>query len=179
MINFGNVVTVGIGGFIVPFVLMVVLVVISVLKGGGTNLIRLVASIVSVTAVTTAVLLWMPLEMTWASIMARFVIGILAGAISYVVCADRVSSVTGALGGIVWGNLVASLISYFLGGADAIVLGSAVVFDSIVLAMVFAVVLAMVTKQMRIGSGMHAGAGAEFAEDNEPDKWDKYDHHLD
>ena len=178
MVSFGSEVVVGIGGFIVPFVLMIVLVVLSVIKGGGTNVVRLVASIASITAVTTAVLTWMPTDVTWVAILSRFVIGILAGAISYVICADRISSVTGAIGGVVWGNLAAAMIAYFFGNADAIVLGSGLVYDAIIIGMVFAVVLAMVANQMRVGHNSHARANAEFADENDTENWNKFDDHM-
>jgi len=176
MIRFGNLFTVGIGGFIVPFVLMIVMVV---LVGFNSNLFRLAAAIIAVSAVSTAVLVFMPLEITWVSIIARFVIGALAGAIAYAICPDRLSSVTAALGGVVWADISAALTNYFIGATDVITLGGAVVFDAIIIGITFAVVLALVTRQMGVNHNANATGGIEAAKDEDDKDWNKYDSYLD
>lgn len=175
MISFGTTVSIGIGGFIAPAVLAVVL---TILVGFNMDLLRTGAAMLATAAITIAVTLWMPMNTTWLSVLATFVIGLLCGAVSYVICYNRLSSAAGAVGGIVLGNLTAQLILYFTGGSGTIVLGNSVVFDSFVIAMVFAVMLSSVSNRMLIGRTNRAGANVEAAQDNDEESMKDFDDYL-
>ena len=162
-VYFGSAFALGIGGFIVPLVLSVVL---TVFAGGGMTLLRTATAMLATAAITVAVTVWMPAGNVWLSVLASCTAGVLGGAISYAVCSSRVSSAAGSVGGIVLGNIIGQFIAYYTGMTNVFYLGSAMIFDASVIALVFSVLLAVVADRYRVNRTTHQNAGTEAAEDN-------------
>lgn len=173
LISFGNVVYVGIGGFIVPSVLAVLL---TIFVGFNVQLLRTVTAMVVNAAITVAVIVWMPVDTMWLSVLATFAIGLLTGAVAYAICGSRLSSAAGAIGGVVIGNVIGQMVNYFTGMSGSMVFGGSLIFDAVVISLVFSVMLASVTAEMRNSSGLRAQAGTESAKDNDikDDEFDDY-----
>lgn len=163
MIYIGGAFAFGIGGFVVPLVLSVVL---TVFAGWGMTFLRTATAMLATAAITVAVTVWMPVNNVWMSVLASCTIGLLGGAVSYAICSNVTSSAAGCVGGIVIGNIIGQFIVYFTGMVTTYVLGGSMIFDATVIGLVFAVMLACVAKQYRANHSVHYGAGAEAGEDN-------------
>lgn len=130
------------------------------------TLLRTATAMLATAAITVAVTVWMPAGNVWLSVLASCTAGVLGGAISYAVCSSRVSSAAGSVGGIVLGNIIGQFIAYYTGMTNVFYLGSAMIFDASVIALVFSVLLAVVADRYRVNRTTHQNAGTEAAEDN-------------
>ncbi|MDD7158696.1 MAG: hypothetical protein PUH99_06910 [Firmicutes bacterium] len=172
MIYFGSAFALGIGGFIVPLVLSVVL---TVFAGFGMTFLRTATAMLATAAITVAVTVWMPLSSVWMSVLASCTIGILGGAVSYAICQSRISSAAGSVGGVVLGNIIGQFIVYFTGISTVFTLGGSMIFDASVITLVFSVILASVAYEGKTTKRMQSHSAAEAGEDNaDMDEFDDF-----
>ncbi len=166
-----------VGGFIVPSVIMFALLAVLISRGG---LLRGVASMLAVTAVTTALLLIMPTYTTGYEILTVFVVGLVAGAVAYMVSRTPSSALFGVVGGLVLGNVIVTMMEYFNGNAEVFVLGQSVIYNAMFVGVIFAFCLAeiavMAVKMMNEenrhttrSSSYEAGKDNNFDRDDDDD----------
>jgi len=136
-IRFSENFSINIGGFIAPLTVMVVL--LSIAKN-RSEAFRAVVSCLAVAAVAVATrMLLTPLNASLI-LAASLIVGFVGGAAAFLSGHTRVATVSSAIGGIVLGDLIIGLIRFFAGG-EAISLGTQGVFDSIIIATVFGLLL--------------------------------------
>lgn len=160
---FGNSFAIGIGGFVVPLILSIVL---TVFAGWGMRFLRTATAMLATAAVTVVVMVWMPIGNVWMSVLSSCVIGLLGGAISYAICSTATSSAAGCVGGVIIGNVVGQIIVFATGMNNVFFLGGPMIFDATVIGLVFSVMLACVSKEYKSNRASHLNAGTEASEDN-------------
>ncbi len=176
-ISVGTEFTMSVGGFIVPSIIMFALLAVLIVRGG---VLRGVASMLAVTAVTTALLLIMPTYNTGYEILTVFVVGLVAGAVAYMVSRTPSASLFGVVGGLVLGNVIVTMMEYFTGNMAVFMLGQSVIYNAIFVGIIFAFCLAeiavMAVKMMgeenrhsRRSSSFEAGEDSSFDRDDNDD----------
>lgn len=152
-IRFSDVFSMNVGGFIMPVIGMFALLAILVKKNA---VLRGVAAMLAVTAATTGLLLVMPVNNMGMQVLTAFTIGLIGGALAFIIGRTRSASVFGILGGIALGDLIFCLIDYYAVTGAAFTLGRSVVYNSIFVAVIFALCLAEIA--IRAGRAMGEAA---------------------
>jgi len=136
-IVFGTALSISIGGFIAP--LVVVIVLLGVAKNRSESF-RAVVAMLAVASVAVATrMLLAPLNASLI-LAASLIIGFVGGASAFLAGHTRVASVSSAIGGIILGDVIIGLIRFFVGG-DMVVLGAQGVFDSLIIAAIFSLLV--------------------------------------
>lgn len=145
-VTIGSAFAMNIGGFAVPLVLTVAL---AVFIGWNAELFRagLATLAVASTAVATRMLL-LPTS-TALMITASLIVGFVGGAVAFIIGRTRAATLTAALGGIVLGDVITSVVYRYFVDGSAVALGTRGVFDSLVIAAVFGVLLSEVIASIR------------------------------
>ena len=117
------------------FVLLVVLI-------RNNAVLRGVAAMLSVVAATVGLLLIMPVNNTGMIVLTSFVLGLISGALAFIIGRTRVASLFAVTGGIAVGDVIFCLLDYFVITGGAFTLGRVVVYNSIFVAALFALCLA-------------------------------------
>lgn len=138
-IPFSRVFSMNVGGFILPVLAMAALLVVLVRQNA---VMRGIAAMLAVVAVTTGLLLVMPMGNTGMRILTAFTIGLVSGALAFIIGRTRAASIFAVTGGIAVGDLIFCLLDYFVINGLAFELGRAVVYNSIFIAAIFALCLA-------------------------------------
>lgn len=131
---------ISVGGFMLPIIAMFAL--LAVLKKEH-SVFRGVAGMLTIIAITTALLLVMPAYSFWTRALTIWVIGLISGAVAFLVSGTRGASVFAVLGGIAVGDLIYTLIRYYVYGA-AVTLGGSTVYNAMFLAALLALCLAQI-----------------------------------
>ena len=95
-IRFSDVFSMNVGGFIMPVIGMFALLAILVKNNA---VLRGVAAMLAVTAATTGLLLVMPVNSMGMQVLTAFTIGLIGGAIAFIIGRTRSASAFGILGG--------------------------------------------------------------------------------
>lgn len=164
-IGIGGAFTMNIGGFIVPVVLTVAL---AVLIGWNQELFRCgVATLAVASAAIAARMLIMPVS-AGLTVTASVIVGFVGGAVAYIIARTRLATIAASLGGIVLGDIVTSLVYRYFVDGSAVALGTRGVFDSLVIAAVFAILLVEVVGTIRKSAAVPAAIPAfEAGEDTD------------
>lgn len=168
-----------VGGFVLPVVASIALIGLLIRHGG---VLRSIAGMLAVVAVTVGLMVVMPMGNIWMRMLAAWVIGLVAGAVAFLVARTRASSAFAVLGGVAVGDLIYSLISYFAYRAGVVTLGGDVAYNSIFVGVLFALILAEAAVRLGKSVGSAAATGRrgtnyEAAKDEKFDSPDKdYDH---
>jgi len=125
-ISFGGVFYMNVGGFILPILAMFVLLVVLIRNN----------------AATVGLLLIMPVNNTGMIVLTSFVLGLISGALAFIIGRTRVASLFAVTGGIAVGDVIFCLLDYFVITGGAFTLGRVVVYNSIFVAALFALCLA-------------------------------------
>ncbi len=137
-IRFGSAFSVNISGFLIPVVLVVLF---SAIIGFNSDLSRAYLASVAVAGVAVAVrMLIMPTNFA-SVITASVIVGLVGGAVAYLIGMTRISTIIAAVAGIVMGDIVVNILNRFVLSGAPFALGSSGVFDSIIIAAVFGVLL--------------------------------------
>ncbi|MCL2675911.1 MAG: DUF1614 domain-containing protein [Firmicutes bacterium] len=157
-LTIAGVLTVNWGGFVVPLVIMAVLMV---LMRGKDQIMRAVLAIFAVAAVAVATR--MLIEPTRGALIlaASLIIGFLGGTAAYLAGQSRLGSLTGAIGGIILGDIITNFLYVYVFSGYEFMLGSYGVFDSIVIAGVFAIVLYEAISAIKRTAERRNGIGAK------------------
>ena len=138
-ISFGGVFYMNVGGFILPILAMFVLLVVLIRNNA---VLRGVAAMLSVVAATVGLLLIMPVNNTGMIVLTSFVLGLISGALAFIIGRTRVASLFAVTGGIAVGDVIFCMLDYFVITGGAFTLGRVVVYNSIFVAALFALCLA-------------------------------------
>ena len=161
---------VSVGGFILPIIASIVL---AVMLARNNALLRGIVAMLAVVALTTGLLLVMPTRTMGLRVLTSIVIGIIAGAVGFIIGRTRSASVFSVLSGVAVGNLIYSLIDYFFISGSTVILGSSVVYNAIFVSVLFALVVAEASVVMeRSGSVRYRrrNTNFEFSEDRRFDE---------
>lgn len=168
-IRIGTMFSMNIGGFLLP---LSVTVFLMIMLGANSNLAKSVLALLAVASVAISTrMLMMPTSMGM-QIGASIIVGIVGGAVAYLIAKSRLGTLAAAMGGIVLGDIVVSLVYRFVTETtgNVLMLGVNGVFDSLIIASVFGVLLAEVIGfARRMASDRRISAGVvqtESAEDN-------------
>lgn len=126
---------IGVAGFILPIVSAILIMVLLVQRGGVA---RGLVAMLAVVAVTTVLLLVMPMRTGGLRVLTAITIGVVGGAIAFIIGRTRAASAFAVLSGVAVGNLVYALIDYFAMNAAAITLGPSTVYNAVIVATMFA-----------------------------------------
>ena len=178
-IRLGRVGYISVGGFILPIVASVILAIRLVVKNG---LWRALIAMVAVVAITTGLLLVMPMRTTGLRVLTFIAVGMVSGAVAFIIGRTRMASVFALLSGIPVGNLVSSLISYFILDAGSIALGWSVVYNALFLSVIFALVLSEIAYVTGKSSGSYTtqkrSLNFEAGRDEQKEEYDNFDDDL-
>ena len=173
-IPIGTRLSLNVGGFIIPAVFIVILFSVTPAKGGAGAW-RGIISALAVAGVTVAVrMLIRPEAAGGLLIVTAAVTGLLGGIVAYLAGGTRLGTLSGAVGGIMLGDIANNLILRFLDGAN-VTLGARGVFDSIILAAVTGIVILEIVEAIKRTMGeknitstalnTEAAEDARFADD--------------
>ncbi|MDE7464103.1 MAG: hypothetical protein K2M48_03645, partial [Clostridiales bacterium] len=161
-------VTVNAAGFIVPVALAVLFFVLSGKTREAGHSIVAASAVLSV-YVAVRLLLSMVVMDTIVSIIA----GILCGATAFVVGKTKLAALSGVFAGVPLGVVTSTVVEMISYGTP-IQLGSPAVFDVVVLAAVFAVVIFEIVAAVKRASNAKRSVAAEAAEEFDPEEYKKY-----
>lgn len=139
VIPFGGAFNMNVGGFIMPMLAMFALLYVII---RAKNVWRGFAAMLAVIAISTALLLIMPLDGMGWQVLTAFVIGVISGSVAYLVTMNSAASVFAVTGGVALGDLIYCLIDRFAMNGGVFTLGTAVVYNSIFVAAFIALAIA-------------------------------------
>lgn len=175
-INIFNAVTVNIGAFVVPLVIMII--ILAAIKN-KSDIFKGVISIFAVASVAIAARMLIEPLNTSLILASSLIIGFVGGAVAFLAAQNRLPSLVAAFGGIALGDIVVGLLHRFMGGISPLALGGYGVFDSIIIAAVFSLILnEAITAIKRVNFGKkikqkslnlaEAGQDIQISLNNEP-----------
>lgn len=166
-VTFG-VVTVDIAGFVAPIVFAIAFFV---LAGRSREAIRALVAMSAVAALFVAVRLL--IDPIASDIVSALTVGFLCGATAYLVAKTKVSALAAIFGGFPLGEGVAALVGFFTAGTP-VLLGSAALYDAVILAAVFSVALYETVAAIKRTMNHRARVMAETANEFDADEYKKY-----
>ncbi len=168
-VRFSSVLTMNVGGFILPVIAMLLLIVPMV---RSSSVWMGIVGMLAVTAATVGLLFVMPIGSAGFRVLTAITIGLVVGAIAFIIGRHRSAAVFAVMGGVTLGNLIYALLQYFVLDAVNIALGTSVIYNSIFLGTIFALALAVAA--MRTGrdvaSHRRRSLNFEASEDREFDE---------
>ena len=138
-LSFGSALTVNLGGFLIPLAIMAVFLFRCDSMG---ERLKALLSIAAVAAVCVAVRMLIPGTSAGLAVTISVVTGFVGAAVACMVAGTRVSALAGVVGGVVLGDIVTSLAYRFFIDGSIVSLGTAGAFDSVIIGVVFAVIIA-------------------------------------
>ncbi len=137
-ITIGGVFSLNFGGFLVPLIIITVLMAI---MKSGAEVLRSLLAIVAVAAVAVATR--MLIEPTDGALIlaSSLIIGFVGGGVAFLVGQTRLSTLAAAMGGIILGDIIINFVYTFVVGGYVFALGSYGVFDSIIIASIFGILI--------------------------------------
>jgi uncharacterized protein (DUF697 family) len=144
-IRIGGRVSLSVGGFIIPVVLIAVILIVSPAK---KDALRSAIAIIAVAGITIAVRMLIVANTNSMQLVTAAVLGLCAGIAAYLAGGSRAATLVGAFGGIILGDVAVNLVRFFVYGFD-IALGGFGTFDAIVLAAVVGVALLEIVEAMK------------------------------
>lgn len=138
-LSFGSVLTVNLGGFLIPLAIMTVFLFRC--NSAGERL-KALLSVAAVAAVCVAVRMLIPGTSAGLAVTISVVTGFVGAAVACMVTGSRVAALAGVLGGVVLGDIVTSLVYRFFIDGSVVSLGTAGAFDSVIIGVVFTVIIA-------------------------------------
>ena len=154
-----------VGGFIIPVIFLVILLSVSPIK---KDMLRAVLAVIAVAGVTVAVRMLIRPGSDGLFLVTMAVTGILGGITAYLAGGTRLSTLFGAGGGILLGDIVNNTIAHVM-YKTTMALGTRGVFDSIVTAAIVGIVLLEAVEAIKRATGekttLITTLNAEAAED--------------
>lgn len=137
-ITIGKVFSLNVGGFLVPLVIMTVLMLI---MKSGSEILRGILGIISVASVAVATRMLIEPTIGALILASSLIIGFVGGMVAFLVGQSRLAALASAMGGIVLGDIIINFLYTFVIGGYNFSLGSLGVFDSIIIASIFSILL--------------------------------------
>lgn len=166
-IRFSSVVSMNCGGFIVPLAVAVALMALC----DRNDIVAAIFAEIAVAgvAIATRVLL-LPVNNGIITV-ASLVIGFVGGLVAYIICGKVTPILSACFGGIILGDIAINFIYYFAIGGYDFALGTRGVFDSLIIASVFSVIICEGIGLIRRGVNRNRSAlSVESAEDTTFDR---------
>ena len=120
--------------------------------------------------------------------LTSFVIGLISGALAFIIGRTRVASLFAVTGGIAVGDVIYCLLDYFVISGGAFTLGRAVVYNSVFVAALFALCIAEIVVMTGKSMGEHrtekrnlnfeASEDRSFNGKSSDDDYDRFDDEL-
>ena len=155
-----------ISGFAVPLVVFVILLTLAAKSG---NALRTVLALVIVAMSTVALRLLIGVNSATLVLVSSLLIGFVGGTLAYLAAGSRIGTLAGAIGGCVLGDVVSAGFMRMFYGVETYTIGGFGIFDSLVIAAVFGLVVAeLVSAVRRMTENRRAaarGLDAEAGED--------------
>lgn len=163
------------GGFVVPIIGMIVLMAYI---GWNRTLLKVVFAELVIAAIAIATRVLILPETTGMILAASLIVGFVGGAVAFLINGSRLGTLASVMGGIVLGDLIVNLIYVFGIGGYVFSMGTRGVFDSIIIACVFGILLleAVVTARRTASNNRvaHSSMNAESADDIGKDEFNDY-----
>lgn len=150
-IKIAGVLEINVGGFIIPFILSIIMMF---MIGWNLGLVRAILSSLAVASVAVGTrMLIMPSSMGM-QILAAVIIGILGGLVAFVIGKSRLVTLESAIGGVVLGDIIISVLYSVVTGttAGSLRLGVFGTFDAFVISGVVAIMLVEIVDMVRTKS---------------------------
>lgn len=148
-IRIGSAFEMNVSGFLIPIVLVVLF---SVMVGFNSDLARAFVAMVAVAGVAVATGMLISTTTLAGQVTASVIIGFVGGAVAYLIAMTRLSTLIASIGGIVIGDIIVSLLNYFVVptvSVSAVSLGTQGTFDAIILAAVFGIIMVEAVSAMK------------------------------
>lgn len=139
VIRFSNMMSMSVGGFILPVLAMLALFVILIRT---SDVMRGIASMLIVAAITFGLLLIMPSATTGQTVFSALLMGVVIGTFAFIVARSRTGAVFGIMGGAALGDLIFCLVDYYAISGGAFTLGSSLVYNTLFFAVIISACLA-------------------------------------
>lgn len=161
-------VTIDVAGFIAPLVFAVAFFVLACRSREGM---RALVAMSAVAALFVAVRLL--IDPIASDIVSALILGFLCGATAYLVAKTKVSALAALFGGFPLGEGIAALVGFLTAGTP-VMLGSAALYDSVILASVLSVALYETVAAIKRTMNNRAKVMAETANEFDPDEYKRY-----
>lgn len=167
---------INVGGYIIPILLSIALLIKVINR---ENLASALVAMFAVVITTAVILMFMPTTTTLWAVFCSLEIGIVGGAVAYFITKRPIESVFALTSGVCVGNLVFALVNYFAWGSAVFSLGNPVVYNGLLVAVLFVVcahqILEMMGKSFDDGtSRRRTRASFEAGKDNRHENDDDY-----
>ena len=157
-----------VGGFAVPLVVFVILLTLAAKSG---NALRTVLALVIVAMATVALRLLVGVNNATLVLVSSLLIGFVGGTLAYLAAGSRIGTLAGAIGGCVLGDVVSAGFMRMFYGVETYTIGGFGIFDALVIAAVFGLVVAEIVAAVRrmtenrraAARGLDAEAGEDVA----------------
>ncbi|MCL2234112.1 MAG: hypothetical protein FWC11_06400 [Firmicutes bacterium] len=153
-IRIGDNFSMNVSGFMLPILMTVILFALiggrrSVATKNTYEGLRAFFAIIAVAGVAVATRLLMAPTNFASVITSSVIIGLVGGVAAYLVGMSRLATLTGAVGGIMLGDVIVNLVQHYSFGRDYFAFGASGVFDSIVLASVVGILVLSAISALR------------------------------
>ncbi len=148
-IRIGSAFEMNVSGFLIPIVLVVIF---SVMIGLNSDLTRAYLAMIAVAGVAVATGMLINVTTLAGQITASVIMGFVGGAVAYLIAMTRLSTLIASIGGIVIGDIIVSLLNYYVVptvAVSSVSLGTQGTFDAIILAAVFGIIMVEAVAAMK------------------------------
>lgn len=148
-IKIGSAFEMNVSGFLIPILLVVIF---SAILGVNSDLSRAYIAMVAVAGVAVATGMLISTTTLAGQIVASVIIGFVGGAVAYLIAYTRLSTLIASIGGIVLGDIIVSLLNYFVVptvSVSSVSLGTQGTFDAIIIAAVFGIIMVEAVAAMK------------------------------
>lgn len=158
-------VSIGIGGFIIPLIVSVILIS---LTRRSTNAWRLLPAVALTAFITAGLRLLFRPESAEMILTSSLVAGFACGALAFVITDSRISILIASIAGITLGDIIGSSVLFAIADGKVLYFGAYGTFDSLMIACAFGLVLyeaVAALKKVRISKAARLNLNTEAAED--------------
>ena len=148
-IRIGSSFEMNVSGFLIPIVLVVLF---SAMIGFNSDLARAYLAMIAVAGVAVATGMLIGTTTLAGQITASVILGFVGGAVAYLIAMTRLSTLIASIGGIVIGDIIVSLLNFFVvpsATQGVVSLGTQGTFDAIILAAVFGIIMVEAVSAMK------------------------------
>ena len=170
-IKIGSAFEMNVSGFLIPVLLVVIF---SAILGANSDLSRAYIAMVAVAGVAVATGMLISNTTLAGQITASVIMGFVGGAVAYLIASTRLSTLIASIGGIVLGDIIVSLLNYYVvssAAVSSVSLGTLGTFDAIIIAAVFGIVMVEAVAAMKRTVSRKRVAGSalsmEISEEND------------
>lgn len=154
-----------VGGFIVPLIIMIVL---EAVMGAGGEMGRSFISMIAVASVAVATRMLIEPQTGGMILAASLIVGLVGGAVAYLVAQTRLAVIASVMGGIVLGDVITNFIYRYVLEYN-FALGTDGVFDSLIIGSIFGILLLEAVEAIRRLSAQKRTSAAALSTESAQD----------